>query len=816
MRTVRRPLCLACMLFVLCLYIFTGPPQPSWDVDGAKGMTVTVLGTVADRQIKNDSYQVFLEDVTFVFSGSSGGAALFPKGSTGLVAGLSDTDSGRQYVRIGSRIEIRGVFEPFEVPACEGQFDSRTYYMIRGYEGRLKRARILGVSKGYGVIFESLRRCRERALEVLEENMSGEDVGLVAAMTLGDKGELDSGIKELYQLAGISHVLALSGLHIASVGLALLAFLKKTGIPLKISAVISGSVIGVYAILTGLSVSTVRAMLMFILSVTALMIGRTYDLLTAAAASAILILIERPYYIYDTGFLLSFGAIVGITCIYPVLVRIPSVFCQKSGDKKEGRTLKMLTGLYRSVCVTVSVSIATLPVMGDSFMQISLLAVAVNLIVIPLMGLVLMTGFAGIIIGCLGIKPTVILKITHYILLLYNVLADKSSKIPGNIVLIGQPSQKRMITYVAIMVIAIVTANFSKPKRINNDIHATKKTGVNRTGRHNYINNNCYRTDPENKITYIIESTRDRRKIRRISGLKLTAFMTLTVIATTILMYRSRDDLEIRNVDVGQGDCALIWGADVPAIMIDGGSSSIKEVGKYRIVPVLKANRIGAVDCCFLTHMDSDHVSGVLEMLEDDMCFIGIRKIVISDVSLQADPGNENLRRLLAAAKKRGTEVVTISGGDRIRTGLVNITCLNPPRNISQAAFDPNDASIVLRFEHAGGRDFSAIFTGDISKETERSIAESVSDCVYLKVAHHGSKTSSSDDFLRKAHPEVSVISVGEGNSYGHPAQEVLARLEQNGSRIYRTDKDGEVILSFDDGEVSVFVLKGISYYNDS
>ncbi len=805
MRTLRRPLCLACMLFVLCLYALTDPPEPSWDVDGAKGMTVTAVGTVTERQVKNDTYQVFLKDVGFSLPGGPGAADLFPERSTGISVQLSDSESAGRSVRLGARLEVRGVFEPFEAPSYEGGFDYRMYYMIRGYEGRLKRARILGASRGYTVVFESLRRCRERAMEVLYENMSEEDAGLVGAMTLGDKTGLDADIRELYQLAGISHVLALSGLHIASVGLALLTLLRKSGIPLRISAAVSGTLIGVYAILTGLSVSTLRAMIMFGLSVTALVIGRTYDLLSSAAASAILILLESPYYIYDTGFLLSFGAVVGIACIYPILTGIPAVAMleQKDGGGA-GRIKKMLIWLYRSVCVTVSVCIATLPVMGYGFMQISVFSFAVNLIVIPLMGLVLITGFAGIFIGCTGMQPTVILKITHYILQLYKSLADRSSKIPGNIVLLGRPSKGRIITYVVIITIAIIAGNIRGIKRINNAIHPKRKTCVNQTGRHNFKNNNGYPKIGPNKITYIIETALERRKNRRSAYMKPVLFLTLTVIATAVLTYQTRDELEIRNVDVGQGDCALIWGENVPTIMIDGGSSDIRQVAKYRIVPVLKANRIKTVDCCFLTHMDSDHVSGVLEMLEDDMCCIDIRKVVISEASLLADADNENMKRLLKASERGSTDVVTIFKGERIRAGEVDITCLSPPQKISQAAFDPNDASIVLRLQSAGSRDFSALFTGDISAVTESMIAKDITDCVYLKVAHHGSRTSSSDDFIKRAKAEVAVISVGESNSYGHPAPEVISRLQKGGANIYRTDEDGEVIVCFDGKKVSI------------
>ena len=265
--SVRRPLCLICLLFLFIIFICTGgaPPSPGWDVDRCKGLTVTVTGTVKDRQKKDETFLIRLTDVCFVSKPDTAEGTYFPRGSTGIVI-RTDADSA-SYVKIGSRIEAKGVFAPFEVPTCEGQFDSRTYYMIRGYEGQLVRARITGISEKYDIMAEGLRRLRDRAVAILCDNMDEKDAGLVTAMTLGDKTLLDSGVKELYQQAGISHVLALSGLHIASVGLALLTLLKKSGLPVRLAALLAGGVIGLYAVMTGMSTSTARAMLMFALAV---------------------------------------------------------------------------------------------------------------------------------------------------------------------------------------------------------------------------------------------------------------------------------------------------------------------------------------------------------------------------------------------------------------------------------------------------------------------------------------------------------------------------------------------------------------------
>ena len=787
-RRPKRPMCPVCLIFVLTVYITLSisPPQPSFDVDAVSGLSVTVEGTAKDIQQTDDISYIYLKDVSFITDDTSKKPenTALPKRCTGIKVCISDSTDSLSYVRSGSRVRARGVLVPFEVPTCEGQFDKRTYYLIRGYEAQLKRARITGVSRSYHHIPEYLRRIRNLSSQTLYMNMSAEDAGLVAAMTLGDRTGLEEEIKELYQNAGISHVLALSGLHIASVGLAILSLLRKTGLGLKCSTSLAGTIITIYALMTGMSTSTVRALLMFLLSVISILLGRTYDLKSAAAFSAVIILICNPRHIHDSGFLLSFLAVMAIAYVYPLLVALPKVLFPEADIRPAAEKI------YSGICISLSVTLVTLPVTAKSFMKISVCSVIINLAVIPLMGCVLFTGFTGMILGDMGINSSLILKITHYILLLYRFLAEKSEKIPGNTFVTGQPGRWQIITYAVLLITATEVANHVVFKKLNN---RADTTDVDRVGRQNPDNNVSSPILKAPKIAYVIENERCRHKKRVKKAGVYVLMVVVTVAAVFVLVHKKRQWLEIRNVDVGQGDCSLIWGKDVPAAMIDGGSSDVKGVGKYRIVPVLLANRIQKLDYCFLTHMDSDHVSGVIEMLEDDSCPVRIRNVIISDASASYDD-SDNLKRLRDAANRKNTRILTISAGDLIDLNGTRIACLSPPGHIS-GSFDANAASIVLYLTKAsddGG--FSALFTGDIGEQTERCIRSKIPLCTYLKVAHHGSATSSTDDFLKKAQPLISVISVGAGNSYGHPSPKTLERLNSTGTRIYRTDEAGEVI----------------------
>ena len=793
-------MCVLCLIFLLGVYVITGinTPQCTWPVDDLDGRRVTVAGTVVDRQIKSGNLWIFVSDVSFFDANEDNSASsVFPENSKGIIIKCNGSADNAGCAKIGSRIEATGVFAPFERPRCEGAFDLRTYYLIRGYEGSVVRARLDGTSKGYDHVKEALRGVREDFFSILKDNMSEDDAGLVAAMTLGDKTELSQDIKESYQNAGISHVLALSGLHIASVGLAILKVLRKAGLSLVPAHISAFVVIASYSVMTGLSVSTVRAMLMFGLFTGAKLIGRTYDLLSAAAMSAIMVIIGEPYYIYDSGFLLSFGAILGIACIYPILVTMPQAIMV---TWKPGR-------IYKSVCISLSVMIVTMPVMGTNFMQFSPGSILLNLVVIPLMGAVLFTGFTGMIMGSFGLDPGLILKITHYILWFFVHLSKTSEKIDGNIMIIGKPEMWQIITYAFFATIAVLCEKLINNDKYNNGYKRKSRNYVNPTGQRNFGNNGSYGCSMHNKITYIIETNADRNKKKRTTVIVHGITIVILMTAMLILMIRTRHDLEIRNVDVGQGDCALIWGRTIPCVMIDGGSSDINDVAKYRVLPTLKANGISGVKYCFLTHMDSDHVSAVIQMLEDDACPVRIGNIVVSANVMCATSPEENFLRLQSVAKRRDTGIIPVASGQKLDLGELSISCISP--DIAGAGpADANDDSLVLIAKYHNeddGRDFSAVFTGDISTKVEERIRSRLCDVNYLKVAHHGSRTSTGEDFLALTRPELAVISVGIDNSYGHPTPETLGRLKNAGTKMFRTDINGEVIATYDDGELRAY-----------
>lgn len=502
--------------------------------------------------------------------------------------------------------------------------------------------------------------------------------------------------------------------------------------------------------MTGLQTSTLRALVMFLLSIIAMCLGRTYDLLSATTFAAILLLLENPLYLFHTGFLLSFGAVMGIGLVYPSLMYlIPRRFQRKK--------------LLQSVLISVSVQLATLPIVLDAFFQISICGILLNLIVVPLMTLVLAVGVIGGGAGMMSdIVGTLVLYPCRLILLLYEWLSKLAVKLPGSIWITGKPERWQAVSYYLILVVLLVMLTFIKSKYKYNQY----------------------------------------RKIRTLRIITIFVMSTMTVI----LIYRNREPFTVTMLSVGQGECTVMHGTDVPTVMIDGGSTDVSEVGKYRMIPYLKSNRLHRIDTVFISHTDTDHVSGIIEILQSPEEGVRIRQLILPaiDTTLQ----NEQYLQLIQSAKAAGTRVYTMKKDDQMKlwkksfwsdaTGedepenqTLIFRCLSPS---DTTIGDLNEHSVVLDVNYVN---LKMLFTGDISSSVESKLIESISTYTILKIPHHGSRFSGSEAFLQVINPSIALISAGRNNSYGHPHEETIKRLAQIGSKVLRTDQCGEIDITF-------------------
>lgn len=636
---------------------------------------------------------------------------------------------------MGSIVLMEGKLRIFSHAVNPGEFDAAEYYDVMGQQGRLMGSRCLVESKGYWPFRERLYRIKEYLALLLNASYPEKEAAVMRAMLLGEKGVLEADIKGLYQKNGIIHILAISGLHLSILGMGLYEILKRMRIPNLINIVISVGVMCCYGTMTGMGISIIRALIMFGLKLCAGLLGRTYDMLTAMMAAALLLLVQQPLYLMHSGFLFSFGAVCGIGLL-------PAVSNQLPDTNKPVKAL--FTGIW--------VSLSTLPVYLCFYYEFPPYSVILNLIVIPCMGVVLAAGlsvvFAAAWILPLG-KAAAVPGI--FFLRFYEKCCSFCLTLPGCRWITGCPTKLQVFSYLIIL------------------------AGLVFWGRH--------------------------MKRGRFWGILFGAVLLLTV--------RLPESFEITMLDIGQGDCIYLADGQGGHYLIDGGSSDQKEVETYRIVPFLKYRGVSRLDGVFVTHPDSDHISGIIGLLESN----GETGIEIGCLFLPEaaeESRNESYHELEDLAGDADVPVRYLHAGEKVKSGDVMLICMHPQKGY--VCEDANAYSTTLYLKYGA---FSALFTGDLEGEGEELVTErycrlagageiSADGITLLKAAHHGSKNSTRKEFLESVNPQIALISAGRNNSYGHPHRETLDRLESQRCRIYQTSVSGAVTVRVSGGSVRV------------
>ena len=664
-------------------------------------------------------------------------------------------------VKIGNIIKVRGKLRQFEEAANKGNFDSRKYYLSLGFYGKIEAGTIEIINSDYSGIRQGLYELRMEIIERLEKLCSDNNGifsiinnknGIIGAIILGDKTDIDSDIKELYSVSGIAHILAISGLHISFVGMAIYRLLRRR-FRFLFSAAVSIPVVLSFGIMSGFGISTIRAIIMFILKIIGEVLGRKYDAITAISLAGFVLLLQNPFVVCNSVFQMSFGAIIAIVLILPIVEEILNT---------DNKIIKVLSANF-------TISLVMNPILAWNYYELPTFSFLLNIVVVPLMSVVIVSSIVGIFCSCImfGFGKVVIFPGCG-ILELYTFLCNIINKSSVASIVVGQPKVTIIIVYYAILLVVLfglknIRTKYTRAEKERNIIK--KETGL------------------------VLE--KKAKKERRIKGQNVKVRLACIVgflLLNCLIYYIPNPGFYITFIDVGQGDGILIHGDNGMKVMVDGGSTSEKQVAKYCIVPYLKAEGIGTIDYSIITHTDKDHISGILEILENNNSNrIRIKNLVMPDINMKDDTYNE----LIEKAKLKKINVLYIKKGDTLSLGKTKIKCIYP--ETTTTASDKNDYCTVLSVKNKTSK---ILLTGDISKEIEEKIKDDIEEnYTVLKVAHHGSNYSSSEKFLKKVNPKYSIISVGKNNSYGHPGNETMERLRKQGGVIYRTDEKGGITI---------------------
>ncbi len=664
-------------------------------------------------------------------------------------------------VKIGNIIKVRGKLRQFEEAANKGNFDSRKYYLSLGFYGKIEAGTIEVINSEYSGIRQGLYELRMEIIERLEKLCSdnkgifsiiNNKNGIIGAIILGDKTDLDSDIKELYSVSGIAHILAISGLHISFIGMAIYRLLRRR-FRFLFSAAVSIPVVLSFGIMSGFGISTIRAIIMFILKIIGEVLGRKYDAITAISLAGLVLLVQNPFVVCNSGFQMSFGAIIAIVLILPIVEEILNT---------DNKIIKVLSANF-------TISLVMNPILAWNYYELPTFSFLLNIVVVPLMSVVIVSSIVGIFCSCImfGFGKAVIFPGCG-ILELYIFLCNIINKSSVASIVVGQPKVTIIIVYYAILLVVLfglknIRTKYTRAEKERNIIK--KETGL------------------------VLE--KKAKKERRIKGQNVKLRLACIVgflLLNCLIYYIPNPGFYITFINVGQGDGILIHGDNGTKVMVDGGSTSEKQVAKNCIVPYLKAEGIGTIDYSIITHTDKDHISGILEILENNNSNrIRIKNLVMPDINMKDDTYNE----LIEKAKLKKINVLYIKKGDTLSLGKTKIKCIYP--ETTTTASDKNDYCTVLSVKNKTSK---ILLTGDISKEIEEKIKDDIEEnYTVLKVAHHGSNYSSSEKFLKKVNPKYSIISVGKNNSYGHPGNETMERLRKQGGVIYRTDEKGGITI---------------------
>lgn len=646
-------------------------------------------------------------------------------------------------LREGMHVRLEGMLVLPELPRNPGQFNRRIYESGKKIDFYLENPTVLEVKEQRSGVREVVEIWKTEMMNRCEKIYPDAEASILEAMLFGEKRELSGDIKELYQAAGISHVLVISGLHISLLALAVAGILRRLGFPMPVWVILSVGVLAGYGILIGQPTTAVRALLMFFVLQGARLLGRSYDLLSALAFAGILMLLDNPDLILDGGCRLSFCAVIGVGWYVSEKNKIFWSIGEKEKRKNRGKGGKGSSAgaILENIRAGWYLWLFTLPVMLDTFYQVSVVGILWNLVAIPLLPVIIASGGLGVVLagwniflGSLAGSPA------YGMLQLYQEIGNISEKLPVGMWTPGQPSKPVIAGYyLVIFLLVLVEKQLIKREK--------------------------------------------RWKIRKIfPGMELCSMLLLLLLMAHPWQQREK----ITFLDVGQGDASLLQSGG-QTLLLDGGSTSQKNVGTYVILPYIKQQGISCLEAVVLTHTDQDHINGVTEVLEEGKKGWLTVKNLMYPYWME---GTEQGKQLKKLAEEAGASCRKIRAGDRLTIGKAEAVVLYPKEQEKIA--EPNAGSLVLFWKWEGVR---AMFTGDLPEEKERELLQNLPACEILQVGHHGSATSTCREFLEQVQPSLAVISCAMKNRYGHPSPDTVDRLKKTGCEIRYTMKSGAITI---------------------
>lgn len=659
---------------------------------------------------------------------------------------LLDSKPFRLYIQVskkskeleyGDKIQLQGKYSKPSEQRNYGGYDDKQYLKTLKIVGRVKVNQVeIIAKKQLNGILQFANNMNLKIKEKIKPTFTEEKLAILKGLLLGETEDIAEEVRETFQISNISHVLAISGMHISYIIMGLQLLLIKV-MGKKKTRIVTIIFLILYAFITGFSPSIVRAVSMGIITIGSGLVYRKSDVWNSMAISLLGILLYNPFLILNVGLQLSYLGTIGIILLRSTVLKI---FSYKK-RKKEGKINEKVKEI---LAVSLSAQIMILPIMVYHFNTIGIYFLITNLLVSVIIGPIIILGFFCMLTSFIFSPITNLISLPLNIGLEILNLISKFSELPLSKIYLPTPSIIAIILYFTGVL-------------VGNQIYSIY-----------HLN---HLTSTHKRIKNIIALFQYKFRQKKKKYLKCTFIIFIVFMIGIPLIPKS---LKIYFVDVGQGDCTFIVTPQNKTILIDGGGSITDnfDVGKKTLIPYLLDRGYTTIDYVMLSHFDQDHVGGILSVLEE----LKVKNVIIG----KQFENSENLQEFLEIVNEKNIKVNVVEAGSRIHIEKnLYFDVLWPSSNQEISENSINNNALVCKLNY---KNFTMLFTGDIEEEAEKVLVSKyggtdILKSAVLKVAHHGSKSSSIEEFLNLVQPRIALIGVGENNLYGHPNSNVLARL---------------------------------------
>ena len=669
--------------------------------------------------------------------------------NAGLLCRLYEKNKRKFYafyntLSLGNKIMITGKLIKARKAGNPGEFDYSYFLMSKGIKGIVNitgsgKIKILNGNKNF---LDYLFKVRKIIDDKISELHSRQSSALLRGLLLADRSIIDVELKNNFINSGVVHLLAVSGLHVGYIILIIFVLTGRLNLYLRSFLTITGLII--FTLITGMPASVVRASIMAVVIIIAFLSGRSTNLENSLAIAALIILIFKPEELFEAGFQLSFSAVLSIGLFYP-------------GFRKKILLIRWMSGKWRNIflfiAVSLSAQIGTIPLTFYYFGKMSLIGILMNVVAIPVVGIIVGIGIFTIIFGFLMHPIAVYYAASNDMLMIFF---------------------NRLISFAGSFEYSYMNSGYFSPA------NALIFYGV---------------------LFFVMKTFKNfTHFIAKIIFIALTFLNLILFCPFDDLNLMERNQLNLMMIDVGQGDSFLIRFPNGKTALIDAGmATNYFDNGERRIIPLLQYLSIPRIDYAFVSHIDADHYSGFVSLVHS------------GKVQNLFKPEFDSLNRkdvlFEKFLKRSGVRVFYFKRGI-LKFGNVHLYVMNPENRPELFKGSKNNNSGFLKIIYGKT---SFLFTGDIERPAELYYSGIYGDFLrsdVLKISHHGSSGGTCNTFLIRVKPRICLISAGAGNKFGHPAPGTLEKINNIKARILRTDIGGAVVLRSDGEKVSVINWK--------